>query len=208
MEEARARDVGRLSLAVGIVAVGSAVCLATYFAVGGPLGTINDIGNALTAILSAVLAWRLRSLIPGRVGDAAVAAAAVGSAVVVAGSALVMSGATGFFLAGLVASLGFAGIGAWLVALNRSERVATWPRALRWVGIAAGALMALGIIAVPGLMLRLDDMASAPAWVWLAELGWLGIYLVYPIWAIWLGLTGLRRAHPAAVSVEESGLSA
>jgi hypothetical protein len=60
MNEARHQDTGRLALAIGIAAAGSAVCLATYFAVQGPFGTINDIGNAATGVLSAGLAWRLR----------------------------------------------------------------------------------------------------------------------------------------------------
>ena len=47
--------------------------------------------------------------------------AVAGAALTVVGSALVVSGTTGFFLAGLVSSLGFAGIGAWLVAANRSD---------------------------------------------------------------------------------------
>ena len=60
MNEARHQDTGRLALAIGVAAAGSAVCLATYFAVQGPFGTINDIGNAATGVLSAGLAWRLR----------------------------------------------------------------------------------------------------------------------------------------------------
>ena len=68
MNEGRHRDTGRLALAVGVCAAGSAVCLATFYAVQGPFGTINDLGNAAAGILSAGLAWRLRRLIPGRVG--------------------------------------------------------------------------------------------------------------------------------------------
>lgn len=198
---------GGLALAVGVVAVGSAVCLATYFVVRGPFGTLNDIGIATTGVLSAALAWRLRSQVSGRAGNVAVGAAMAGAAIVIVGSALVVSGTTGFFLAGLVSSVGFAGIGVWLIALNRSDHVAAWPRALRTLGIAAGALMALGIIVAPGITLRLDDMEAAPAWVWLGEIGWLGIYVVYPAWAIWLGIVEMRLARPALVSGERGGLS-
>ena len=87
-------------------------------------------------------------------------------------------------------SVGFAGIGAWLLALNRGERVMAWPRALRRLGIAAGAVTALGIVAAPGIILQLDDMETTPSWVWLGELGWLGIYAIYPAWALLLGFTG------------------
>ena len=86
-----------------------------------------------------------------RSAASAVGAAIVGAGLTVAGSTLVVSGTTGFFLAGLVSSVGFAGIGAWLVVLNRSDAMAAVvPPRLRSLGIAAGALMALGIAAAAG----------------------------------------------------------
>ena len=206
MNEGRHRDTGRLTLAVGVFAAGSAVCLATFFAVQGPFGTINDIGNATTGVLSAGLAWRLRRLIPGRVGDVAVGLATVGAALTVTGSAMVISGTTGFFLASLVSSVGFAGIGAWLIALNRSDAVsAIWTQGLRRLGTAAGALMALGIAAVPGILLRLDDMGAAPGWVWIGLVGWLGIFVVYPAWAIWLARVETSLARGAIPAPAGSG---
>jgi drug/metabolite transporter (DMT)-like permease len=203
MNEARHQDTGRLALAIGIAAAGSAVCLATYYAVQGPFGTINDVGNAATGVLSAGLAWRLRRQIPGRAANVAVGAAIVGAGLTVAGSALVVSGTTGFFLAGLVSSVGFAGIGAWLVVLNRGDATAAvLPPRLRSLGIAAGALMAFGIAAAPGIVLGLDDMAAAPAWVWIGLLGWLGIFVAYPAWAIWLA--GIEtRLDRQAIAVPE-----
>ena len=187
MNEAQHQDTGRLAGAIGIAAASSAACLATYFTVGGPFGTINDIGNAATGVLSAALAWRLRRQIAGRAANVSVAAAIVGAGLTVAGSTLVVSGTTGFFFAGLVSSVGFAGIGAWLVVLNKGDAMAAvTPRRLRSLGIAAGALMALGIAAAPGIFLGLDDMAAAPAWAWIGLFGWLGIFVVYPAWAIWL----------------------
>jgi hypothetical protein len=193
MDDGRTRDTGRLALAVGAVAAGSAVCLGTYFAIGGPFGTINDVGNAAIGILSAWLAVRLRPRIDSPTRDAAVAAAVVGGAITVLGSALVVSGTTGFLLAGLVSSVGFAGIGAWLVVTNRRADAA-WPQRLRTVGVAAGLLMAIGIVALPGIPLRLDDMESAPAWVWIGMAGWLGTFVGYPLWALWLGIVEARAA--------------
>ena len=195
MDDMEARGTGRLAQAVGVVAAGSAVCLATYYAVQGPFGTINDVANAGAGVLSAWLALRLRRQIPGRVAEIAVGAALVGAAITVVGSTLVMSGRTGFFLAGLVSSVGFAGIGAWLVILNRSPEVmAAWPERLRTLGVAAGALMAIGIFSAPGILLRLDDMSQAPAWAWIGSLGWLGTFVVYPAWALWLGTVLARVA--------------
>jgi len=89
-----------------------------------------------------------------------------------------MSERTGYFLAGLVSSLGFALIGAWLVLLGRSGRV-TAPRLAQ----AGGAVMALGFLNVPGIMWRLDDQASAPTWLLVVGLSWTGTYLLLPMWA-------------------------
>ena len=198
MDEARERDTGRLAFATGLVAVGSAVCLGTYFAVGGPFGTINDVGNAATGVLSGWLAWRERGHVRGRIGAAAVGAAVLGAAITVVGSSLVVSGTTGFLFAGLVSSVGFAGIGAWLIVLNRShDQVVAWPGTLRTVGVVAGALMAAGILTAPGIPLGLDNMETAPAWVWIGFIGWLGTYVVYPAWAIATGLRETRRLSAA-----------
>ena len=206
MNEARHQDTGRLALAIGIAAAGSAVCLATYYAVQGPFGTINDIGNGATGVLSAALAWRLRRQIPGRAGNVAVGAAIAGAGLTVAGSTLVISGMTGFFFAGLVSSVGFAGIGAWLVVLNKGDAMAAvLPPRLRSLGIAAGALMALGIAAAPGIVLGLDDMATAPAWVWIGLLGWLGIFVAYPAWAIWLASVETRLDRQAIAVPDGTG---
>ena len=198
MDDSRDRDSGRLALATGLVAAGSAVCLGTYLAVGGPFGTINDIGNAATGVLSGWLAWRLRRDVTGRVGEVAVGTAMVGAAVTVVGSSLVVSGTTGFLFAGLVSSVGFAGIGAWLVVLNRSRaQVAEWPGALRTVGVVAGALMAAGILTLPAIPAGYDDMDTAPGWIWIGFLSWLGIYVVYPAWALAMGILEERRAGAA-----------
>jgi len=196
MDDAEDRDIGRLALAVGVVAAGSAVCLGTFFAVGGPFGSINDVGNAATGVLSGWLAWRLRSRSRGRVADAALGAALAGAALTVVGSALVVSGTTGFFFAGLVSSIGFAGIGAWLLATGRNTAGdVVPPHGLRSLGTAAGGLMAVGVVLAPGIVLGLDNMATAPGWVWVGFVSWLGTYVAYPAWAIWSGVVESRAAR-------------
>jgi hypothetical protein len=191
MDEQPGRDTGRLALAIGFVAVGSVACLATYFAVWGPFGTINDVGNATIGVLSGWLAWRLRNQLP-EPARWSVALAVAGAALTVVGSALVVSGRTGFLLAGFVSSVGFAGIGAWLIVYSRSADAAWWPRQLRTLGTAAGALMTIGLVLVPGILQRLDDMETAPAWLWVGFLGWAGTFVAYPAWAIWLGVVKTR----------------
>ncbi|MEA2518184.1 MAG: hypothetical protein QOF49_264, partial [Chloroflexota bacterium] len=78
MDHPRVRNTDLLCVTAGAVAAGSALSLATYFAVGGPFGTINDIGNAATGVLAAALALRLRTHLHGRTGDAAAGAALAG----------------------------------------------------------------------------------------------------------------------------------
>jgi hypothetical protein len=190
-----------LAFSVGGVAAGSAISIATYFAIGGPFGTLNDLGNAAIGLLSATLAWRLRRLVSGPRRAFAVGAAIVGAAVTLLGTALVVSGTTGWFIAGLVSSIGFAGIGAWLIIANRSPALAAaWPAGPRWLGVAAGGLMVAGIAAAPGVVLGLDDAATAPAWAWIGFIGWLGTYVGYPAWALWLGIVATRRASGDFVS--------
>jgi hypothetical protein len=103
--------------------------------------------------------------------------------------------------AGSVSSVGFAGIGAWLIVINASrDAVDVWPGNLRAVGVVAGALMALGIVTLPGIPMGLDEMDTAPGWLWLGMMGWLGTYVVYPAWAIAMGVLETRRAS-AGLSV-------
>jgi hypothetical protein len=188
--------VGWLAIAVGVVALASAACLALFFLAGNPFGIINDLGNGAVGVLSALLAWRLRGSEVSRLAGAqaaAVGSAVLGAAVTVVGSALVVSGATGFFLAGLVSSVGFGFIGLWLIALNWSNR--WYERPSRWfpaAGVVTGVVMATGLTTLPGIALRLDDMAAAPSWIWIGFLGWLGVYIIYPVWSVWLGRTLLN----------------
>ncbi len=185
------RNIARLAVAVGVVALGSVVSLALFFAVGKPFGAINDWAVGVLGFLSGLLAvmLRRRGMPAARgLGTAASGAAVIGAAIVVVGSTLVISQTTGFFLAGLVESLGFALIGLWLIALNRSIASASrWPRLLPSFGIAAGIIMAMGFAVVPGIAMGLDDIDTAPGWIWIGYLGWLGIFFIYPIWSIWLG---------------------
>ena len=195
MDQERMSDIGRTASAVGLVAIASPVSLATFFAIGGPFGTVNDLCNGAVGVLSAALAWQLRDSLAERSRRPALAAAGVGAALTILGSTLVVSGTTGFVFAGLVSSVGFAGIGAWLVALSSGAQTRSWPVSLRRLGLLAGSLMTLGIVAVPGIAQRLDDMATAPGWVWIAFLGWLGVFVVYPAWALRLAARGPSAAY-------------
>lgn len=181
------RDLRRLALVTGGVGYAAIVFLVALFVVGEPFGTINDILNGLLGILSAWLAWTLWRR--GVSSGALTAVAGLGAVIALLGSALVMSRTTGFFLAGLVSSVGFALIGLWLVEANRIlGRTNALPRRLSRLGLLAGAAMAFGFINLPGIAMRLDDMATVPPWIWIGSLWFVGAFALYPAWAIWLGL--------------------
>ena len=191
MDIGRDRSVAGVAVATGVAGLISVASLTLFFAVGKPFGAINDWTVGLVGLLSGLLAAMIRSRgVAGSPGPGAVSTgvAVVGAAIVVAGSALVISQTTGFMLAGLVESLGFALIGFWLIALSRSTGSASgWSRPLRNLGLVAGIVMAVGIVVAPGIAMGVDDMDTAPGWIWLGFVGWLGIFVLYPIWTIWFG---------------------
>lgn len=167
--------------------VGFATCLSlmVFYAGAGPFGPINDIGNAVLGLLTIPLAHQLTRTphrasgggsVAGRLGFGVVV---VGAGVTVVGTVLVLSGATGFYLAGLWSGFGFALIGVWLVLLHWSKSAG-----LRRAGLVAGVVMMLGLIGVPGILMGLDDMDTAPAWTFVAGISWAGSYLLFPAWSL------------------------
>jgi hypothetical protein len=201
-------DVVTAGIAVlgGVVGLISLASIAVFFAVGGPFGAINDWTVGLLGFLTGLLAVRQsrpdanRQVVP-------MTLAIVGAVIVVVGSALVISDATGFLLAGLVESVGFALIGVWLIWLNRSMRsTGHWPRRLPGLGLIAGSVMAIGFVLIPGVGLRLDDAATAPGWVWIGFVGWLGVVLLYPLWSIWFGLATAKSTSAEPSHNRTSGI--
>jgi hypothetical protein len=184
--------VGRLATAVGVIAVLGLICIALFALIGEPFGTLNDGCVALGGILSACLAWALylttRGTAPG-LSLLALSSNWIGALLAVVGSGLVMFNITGWFLAGLVTTFGYALIGLWLLATNRSAlRMPVIPRRLAWFGIVAGGISACGLLAAPGILARTDDMGAAPWFVtWSLYVGGLGWNILYTIWCLWLG---------------------
>ena len=183
----RSRDMaaGWVAIVLGIVTIATVVALVLLFTAAGPFGLINDAGNGLIGVLSATLAALLVSRGGHPVG---VIMAAMGAVVAVSGSWLVMTGATGFVLAGFVSTIGFGLIGAWLAVVAWSPTADLWPGGLRRLARLTAAVMVIGgIAAVPGAAMGIDDFGDVPAWLWLFGLGWLGTYVLYPVWTLSFG---------------------
>jgi hypothetical protein len=199
-----ARSTGYLLTLIGIVTLFAIVSIIAMFAVGGIFGLLNDLANAVEAILSALLAWSLapwlRSRAP-RTSGVALAAAWVGAAIAVAGSALIIFDVTGWYLAGLYTMFGFALIGAWVFALNCAAlQSGEWPRRVAQLGLLTAACMAIGFLSGLGILSGVDGPEAAPLLINVGMLGSLGWMFLYPIWCLWLGRLMLSQSAtvPAA----------
>ena len=183
--------IGWVALGTGISVV-LAVLLLILTARGSMFfGAVNDVLNGIIGISSAVLAWMLytehRAKSP-LISHMALALAIVGAIFSIVGSLLILYGFTDFFLAGLYSGLGNALIGLWLMAFCYSmQRNDELPHNLILFGLVVGAFMALGLMGIPGILARIDSMVSMPRYLYVALFGWLGTYILYPIWTIWLG---------------------
>ena len=179
-----------------VIATGIAVILAVItlilMAVANPFfGTVNDVFNAIIGILSVILAWmfyaehHVRSPL---MSQAALLLAAVGAIFTIVGSVLIIFNFTDFVLAGWYTGVGNALIGLWLAAFCTSMLHAdTLPHNLVAFGIIVGAVMVMGLLGIPGILARVDTMESLPWYLGVGYLGFLGTYILYPIWTIWLG---------------------
>ncbi|MFN8485230.1 MAG: hypothetical protein U0768_19505 [Anaerolineae bacterium] len=177
-----------------------------FFTIGGFFGALNDLCNAVEAIMSAALAWVLHSVYRARaprLSRFALVAAWVGAFIAVIGSVLVIFDVTGWYLAGLYTSVGYAMVGVWLFGLNYAAlHSGPWPRRLAQWGLFVAVGMVIGFLAAPGIVGRIDDLAAAPWFVNLGLLNGLAWLILYPWWCIWLGRWSLsrRRQVPSGVA--------
>ena len=179
--------VSRVALATAVVSLLAVLSLIIFYAVGGPFGFLNDVANGLIGLLSLALAWLwVRNRRDGW-STLAIACAVLGAIVMVLGSLLIIVDITGWYLAGLVSSVGSALLGIWLLIANRLHRSAPeLPRGLILLGMTTGIFMIIGWLALAGVIAGIDDPQLAPLYVNAGLLNWMGTYLLYPIWCLWL----------------------
>ncbi|MGZ9223994.1 MAG: hypothetical protein ACXW4M_00410 [Anaerolineales bacterium] len=185
--------IGWVAVATGMVGLLGLAFIILFFTVGQPFGTLNDICIGLTALLSVVLVW---TLYPGHharsplLSQVALVIAIFGALLVMVGSALAISGVTGWFLSGLYMAAGNAMIGLWLLELNYTALQGNpLPHSLVILGFISGVILALGLVTIPGIFRGIDNSQEYELSVfnsiwWASSLGWL---VLYPIWCILLG---------------------
>ena len=180
-----------MAIATGLSVMLAALFLLLMYTVEPRFGKLNDIFNAILGIASGILAWmlypqhRARSLL---LSQLALVLALVGLIFTVIGSVLIIYDYTGYVLAGFYTAVGNALIGLWLAAFCYSMRGGnTFPHNLLRFGLVVGAIMALGVLSSIGILAGIDSMESLPWYLLLGFFGFIGTYVLYPIWTMWLG---------------------
>jgi hypothetical protein len=182
---------GWIATATGVSAILAIIFLTLMVTVNQSFGRVNDVFNSIIGISSVVLAWMLTTDLHAKsalMSQIALALALVGAIFTLIGSILIIFGFTDFVLAGWYSGIGYALIGLWLAAFCYSYlRSEALPHNLVIFGVVAGACMAVGLLGIPGIIAGIDSLESMPWYLYVAFFGWLGTYILYPIWTIWLG---------------------
>jgi hypothetical protein len=183
--------IGWVAIITGISAILAIIFLILMYAVNNSFGKVNDVFNSIIGISSVVLAWMLyaehhaKSPVTSQI---ALVLAIVGAIFTIVGSTLIIFGFKSFVMAGWYTGIGYALIGLWLVLWSYSMlSTDVIPQSLVVFGIIVGAFMAVGLLGIPGIITRIDSMDTLPWYLYLAVLGYFGVYILYPIWAILLG---------------------
>jgi hypothetical protein len=182
---------GWIAIAAGVSAILAVIFLTLMYTVNQSFGRINDVFNSIIGISSVVLAWMLYAEHHAKsplMSQIALALAVIGAIFTIVGSILIIFGFTDFVLAGWYSSIGYALIGLWLAAFCYALLYGDMlPHNLVVFGVVVGAFMAIGLLGIPGIFAKIDSMESMPWYLYVAFFGWLGTYILYPIWAIWMG---------------------
>jgi len=183
--------IGWTAIVTGVAVIIAVTTLTLMATVNQSFGKVNDVFNAIIGISSLVLVWMLYAQHHARsplMSQIALVLTVVGAVFTVIGSILIIFGYTDFVLAGWYTGIGNALIGLWLAAFCYSMLSSDiLPHNLVIFGIVAGAFMAVGLIGIPGISAGIDSMESMPWYLYIAFFGYLGTYILYPIWTILLG---------------------
>jgi len=95
--------------------------------------------------------------------------------------------------------VGYGFIGVWLLSENYQARLHNaWPRGLGWLGIIAGIIMAIGLLAIPSIFIpyvSLYHLIVPELGELVGSIGWM---FFYPIWCIWFGFVYLKAPNDSS----------
>jgi len=154
------------------------------------MGALNDMINAITGILGAVLASQLhpalRRALEPRLSLLVLLSGWAGAVCITVGSWLVQSGRADVELSSYYFFFGNGLIALWLWTLNQAaRRHSDWPRTLTILGSMASLFMMLGLLSLPGILLGLDGSQYSTL-VMISGISFLGTGILYPFWCLWL----------------------
>jgi len=177
----------RTAVAIAVAAVVSLITLGLLYSGLPFFGPINDLTNAVSGLLTALLAWQFHALLRQRAPALAtpvLIAAWIGSALIVANSILVAVGRMHWMTGGMYTALGLAFQGIWLLGMLQLAGLRPYltPGLMR-LGMAAGIGMLFGLLAGPLLVSRVS-LASNPL-IAVAYAATASGWLLYPLWC-WL----------------------
>lgn len=182
---------GRIAIAIAITAVVSVITLVLLYSGLPPFGPMNDLTNAFSGVLIALLTWEFHAMLYKRAPGAAVILLLVawtGSAAVVVNSLLVAFGQMHWMIGGMYTGLGYGLLGVWLFGFLRL--VGPQPfltNTLARLGTVAAVAMLFGLLAGP--LLASGAGFTQNALVWVSFAGAAAGWLLFPFWCWRVGRT-------------------
>jgi len=201
--------IGWVALVVGGTGLLATVALLVFFAgLFGNIrslsfmGPLNDVLNALTSILSAILASVLHPTVrrfAPRLSLVVLISVWAGALAHTFGSWLILTDRSGVERSSYYYFVGSGLIGIWLYVLNRvARREAGWPHSLIQLGLIASGFMLIGLLGLYGILLGSDGDDFSPL-VMIAGISFLGMGVLYPIWCLRLGRWIVAQQHDRLV---------
>jgi hypothetical protein len=187
--------IGKMAIATGLIGV-STLIFGLIFTFAGDVVPIfyrlNDLFNLIMALMSGALVWMLYSRFREKMTSIhriLLFLVLVGMILAVIGFRLIAFGHTGWVLSGWYTDTAYALIGLWVIGLNFTAlQNGLLPKGFSLFGVVVGAVMALGFVALPGLIRNIDSadfMSPILYGIWNMSIqGWI---FLYPIWCILLG---------------------
>jgi MFS family permease len=183
----------QLAIAIAIAAIASVITLILLYAGIPFFGPVNDLINALSAILIVIFMWQFHVILEEKNAALAVLiqlAALVGGVLISGNSVLVAFGEMEWKTGGMYTAIGYALIGLWLVGmLLVLKDQAFLNSGLVTLGLVAGVCLLFGFLAGPLLAEKLTKVFTPVVWIAYVATG--AGWILFPIWC-WRLAVNLR----------------